>query len=209
MKLFLTLPRLFRFILIFLLSLTSLFVVMRIAFYVVFNDPESPLIMADLIKSMWLGMRFDLRMVVLMLLPLFFLGGVKWISPFNYKSARYAWLAYLSTLFSVYVMFYVFDFGHYAYLNTRLDFTAMRFVENMAISAEMVWESYPVIPINHCDCIYEPYFYIPNEQAFCKNIQARERSIWLEKRRGVWLLWLLGPACAWLQQVFSVSTALE
>ena len=147
MKLFLTLPRLFRFILIFLLSLTSLFVLMRIAFYIAFSDPQSPLIMADFIKSMWLGMRFDLRMVVLMLLPLFFIGGIKWLSPFNYKAARYVWLAYLSALFGVYVMFYVFDFGHYAYLNTRLDFTAMRFVENMAISAEMVWESYPVIPI--------------------------------------------------------------
>ena len=120
---------------------------MRIAFYIAFNDPESPLIMADFIKSMWLGMRFDIRMGVLMLLPLFFLGGIKWFSPFNYKSARYVWLAYLSAIFSAYVMFYVFDFGHYAYLNTRLDFTAMRFVENMAISAEMVWESYPVIPI--------------------------------------------------------------
>ncbi len=147
MKLILTIPRLFRFILIFLLSLTTLFILMRIAFYIVFNDPESPLIMADFFKSMWLGMRFDIRMGVLMLLPLFFLGGIKWFSPFNYRSARYVWLAYLSAIFSVYVMFYVFDFGHYAYLNTRLDFTAMRFVENMAISAEMVWESYPVISI--------------------------------------------------------------
>ena len=70
MKLFFALPRLFRFILIFLISLTTLFVLMRIAFYITFNDPDSPLTMADFIKSMWLGMRFDLRMVVLMLVPL-------------------------------------------------------------------------------------------------------------------------------------------
>ena len=147
MTLFFKLPRLFRFILIFLLSLTSLFVLMRIAFYMVFNDPESPLIMADFIKSMWLGMRFDLRMVVLMILPLFFLGGIKWFSPFNYRVSRYFWLTYLGLVFAFYAMFYVFDFGHYAYLNTRLDFTAMRFAENMAISMEMVWESYPVVLI--------------------------------------------------------------
>ena len=147
MTLFFKLPRLFRFILIFLLSLTSLFVLMRIAFYMAFSDPESPLIMADFIKSMWLGMRFDLRMVVLMILPLFFLGGIKWFSPFNYRVARYVWLIFLSAIFAFYALFYVIDFGHYAYLSTRVDFTAMRFLENMAISTEMVWESYPVLKI--------------------------------------------------------------
>ncbi|MBU1658426.1 LTA synthase family protein [bacterium] len=145
---FFKLPKLLRFLLLFITSLTLLFVVMRFAFYIVFNDPSSPLIMFDLMKSMWLGMRFDLRMVVLMILPLFLLGGIKWITPFKYNLARYVWLGYLSLIFSVYVMFYVFDFGHYAYLNTRLDFTALRFAENAAISAEMVWESYPVIWIS-------------------------------------------------------------
>ncbi len=121
---------------------------MRVVFYLLFSDPASPLVMSDFIQSMWLGLRFDLRMVVLMILPLFFLGGIKWISPFKYPFARNFWLVYLSAVFAFYFMFYVVDFGHYAYLNTRLDFTAMRFAENAAISAEMVWESYPVIWIS-------------------------------------------------------------
>lgn len=142
---FLKLPKILRFLLIFIPSLTLLYVVMRVAFYIAFNDPSSPLIIGDFIKSMWLGFRFDLRMVVLMILPLFFLGGIKWISPFRYAFARNFWLVYLSGVFAFYFMFYVVDFGHYAYLNTRLDFTAMRFAQNAAISAEMVWESYHVI----------------------------------------------------------------
>ncbi len=145
MNLLLKLPRLLRFLLIFITSLTLLYVFMRIVFYIVFNDPSSPLIMSDLLKSMWIGFRFDLRMSVLMSLPLFFLGGIKWVSPFKYDYARYVWLTYLSAVFAFYGMFYVFDFGHYAYLHTRVDFTALRFAENAAISAEMVWESYPVV----------------------------------------------------------------
>ncbi|MDD2790596.1 MAG: sulfatase-like hydrolase/transferase [Sulfurimonas sp.] len=147
MHLFLKLPKIFRFILLFLVSLTLLFTLMRFAFYLAFNDPESPLIFSDLLKSLWLGLRFDLRMVVIMVAPLFFLGWIKWLSPFAYKAMRYFWLTYLSLLFSVFVAFYVFDFGHYAYLNTRIDFTVLRFLENAAISAEMVWESYPVFTI--------------------------------------------------------------
>ncbi|MDA3908976.1 MAG: sulfatase-like hydrolase/transferase [Sulfurimonas sp.] len=148
MNLFSNLPKLLRFLLIFIPSLTLLYIVMRVAFYITFSDPTSPLIMSDLIKSMWLGLRFDLRMVVLMVLPLSVLGGIKWISPFKYAFARNFWLVYLSAVFAFYFMFYVVDFGHYAYLNTRLDFTAMRFLENAEISAEMVWESYPVVWIS-------------------------------------------------------------
>ena len=145
MNYLLKLPKLLRFLLIFIPTLTLLFVLVRIAFYMAFSDPSAPLIISDFIKSMWIGFRFDLRMVVLMVLPMFFLGGIKWINPFRYDLARYVWLGILSAVFAFYVMFYVFDFGHYAYLNLRLDFTAMRFVENAAISAEMVWESYPVV----------------------------------------------------------------
>ncbi|WP_373001974.1 LTA synthase family protein [Sulfurimonas sp.] len=145
---FLKLPKLLRFLLIFIPSLTLLYVLLRVAFYVAFSDPTSPLIISDLIKSMWLGLRFDLRMVVLMVLPLFFLGGIKWISPFKQSFFRYFWLVYLSAVFAFYFFFYVFDFGHYSYLNTRLDFTAVRFLENLDISTQMVWESYPVVWIS-------------------------------------------------------------
>ena len=147
MHLFLKLPKLLRFLLIFITSLTFVFVLMRVAFYITFDDPASPLSMPDLIKAMWLGLRFDLRMVVVMAAPLFFLGGIKWFSPFKYNYARIFWLLYLTAVFSVYAMFYVVDFGHFAYLSTRIDFTAMRFLENPLISGEMVWESYPVVLI--------------------------------------------------------------
>ena len=145
MNLFLKLPKLLRFLLIFIPSLTLLFVFMRVAFYVAFDNPASPIDINDFSYAMWLGFRFDLRMVVVMILPLFFLGGIKWITPFRYNYAKYFWVIYLTLIFFIYALFYVFDFGHYAYLNTRLDFSAMRFLENPEISTQMVWESYHVI----------------------------------------------------------------
>lgn len=145
MNIFLKLPKLLRFLIVFITSLTLLFVLMRVAFYIAFNDPSAPLTTHDLLKSMWLGFRFDLRMVVVMVAPLFFLGWIKWLSPFRYNLSRYVWLGYLSIVFAVYAMFYVVDFGYYAYLSTRLDFTSVRFLQDPLISAEMVWESYSVI----------------------------------------------------------------
>lgn len=140
-----SLPKLLRFLFVFISSLTLLFVLMRVAFYLTFNDPVSPLTLHDLLKSMWLGFRFDLRMVVIMVAPLFFLGWIKWLSPFRYNIARNVWLSYLSLIFSIYALFYAVDFGYYTYLSTRLDFTSVRLLEDLSISAEMVWESYHVV----------------------------------------------------------------
>ncbi|MEC8984566.1 MAG: LTA synthase family protein, partial [Candidatus Neomarinimicrobiota bacterium] len=39
------------------------------------------------------------------------------------------------------------DMGHYSYLGRRIDISVLRFLENPQISAQMVWESYPVIII--------------------------------------------------------------
>ncbi len=138
-------PQLLRFLLIFIPSLTFLYVLMRFAFYIAFNDVNSPISMGDFFYSMWLGFRFDLRMVIVMSLPLFFLGWIKYINPFKYTYARYFWLTYLSVIFSIYALFYVVDFAYFAYLNTRLDFSSLRFLDNFSISAEMVWESYHVV----------------------------------------------------------------
>ena len=43
------------------------------------------------------------------------------------------------------ILLYAADFGHYGYLDNRLDITAVSFAENPIISLQMIWESYPVI----------------------------------------------------------------
>lgn len=97
---------------------------------------------------MWLGFRFDLRIAMLSFLALYLLGGFKWLSPFASKWHRYVWIALITPFFFIVLMSYVIDFGHYAYLHSRVDFTALRFLENWDISQQMVWESYPVVWIS-------------------------------------------------------------
>ncbi len=138
-------PKILKFILLYVLSLTLLFVFMRLLFYILFDAPDAPLPSSDFWTSMWLGFRFDLRVAVATVLPLFFLGWIKWLNPFNFTPIRVLWHSLLTVVFALISLAYIIDIGHYAYLNSRLNFTAMRFVEDAAISADMVWESYPVI----------------------------------------------------------------
>lgn len=137
-------PRLLRFLMIFTTGMTSLLIVLHLAFWMLYEDPSSPLSSSDFWQALWLGSRFDLRIALVMILPIFFLGWIKWLNPFYSKYTKYFWMSYLTLMFSIIGMFYIVDFGHYAYLGLRLDATALRFLEDFAISKDMVMESYPV-----------------------------------------------------------------
>lgn len=143
--LWLKIPALLRFLLILVSVLAVLFTLMRLIFWIAFSDSVAPLSNEDFVQALWLGFRFDLRIILEIMLPLFFLGWIKWFSPFKFRWVRYFWTIYLGFGFTLVSLVYSFDFGHYAYLVKRLDYTATRFLENPAISGQMVWESYPVI----------------------------------------------------------------
>ncbi len=138
-------PRILKFLLLYTLALTALLVAMRLLFYILFDASDAPLTSYDFWKAMWLGERFDMRIAVATILPLFFVGWIKWLNPFVFKGMRIFWHTLLTLAFAFISLAYIIDIGHYAYLNSRLNFTAMRFLEDAAISANMVWESYPVI----------------------------------------------------------------
>jgi phosphoglycerol transferase MdoB-like AlkP superfamily enzyme len=128
-----------------LASVTALFFLLHIIFYFIFEPKELPLSTGDLATALWLGFRFDLRVAIALLLPLFFVGWIPWISPLRSKLFLYLWTIIITLGFSVLALIYAVDFGHYSYLALRIDFSAMRFLEDAAISAQMLWESYPVV----------------------------------------------------------------
>ncbi|KKM47168.1 hypothetical protein LCGC14_1558970 [marine sediment metagenome] len=122
-----------------------LFSVLRLAFLWAFNSPEDPL--GPLLwKSLYIGFKFDLRLAVIINMPLM-LTWVWFISPYDKRSGSWLWGAYLIVVNLLVLITYIFDFGFYAYLNLRLDATALRFLLNPLISMRMIWETYPVIPI--------------------------------------------------------------
>jgi phosphoglycerol transferase MdoB-like AlkP superfamily enzyme len=137
-------PRLLRFLFAFVVGMTSVFIILHLAFWIAYEDPNAPLSRSDFWQALWLGSRFDLRIALVMILPIFFLGWIKWLNPFYSKYNKYFWLTYLTLMFSAIGMFYIVDFGHYSYLGLRLDATALRFLEDLSISTDMVMESYPV-----------------------------------------------------------------
>lgn len=127
--------------LIFLLMMTAC----RLGLYLFFSRQGHGF--ADVLSAFWLGFRFDLRWTCLLMLVMLALGSIRPFSPFHNRYARTAWVVLLSVTAFVLIFFYALDFGHYAYLRQRLNASVLNYLEDAAISMDMVWQSYPVIRI--------------------------------------------------------------
>lgn len=137
-------PRLFRFILITTAVNLLVFFLLRFGLYWYFQNPADPVPSSDLIQAFYLGLKFDLRLSLIMTLPIFFFGGIRLFSPFEYDSRRHFWLTIQAIIFASVLFAYFINFAYFSYLYKPLDASALRFLRNLSISMEMVWSTYPV-----------------------------------------------------------------
>ncbi|HEY0635725.1 MAG TPA: sulfatase-like hydrolase/transferase, partial [Gammaproteobacteria bacterium] len=138
-------PPLLRFLATAVLFYVALFSAARIAFWLYFDNPNDPLSSSDLLQALYIGLKFDLRIALLVLLPLLLLGWLPFLSPLRSRFGARLWTGYLTLATLALLLFYATDFGHFAYLATRIDISILRFLDNADISFNMVWETYPVI----------------------------------------------------------------
>ncbi len=141
------LPRLVRFLIFnFVISLVGL-TLLRIGFYLHFQAPDASIPVSVLSKAFFIGFRFDTRLILIALFPVLLLGWIKPINLFDTVRGRRIWGTYLTIVATAIGLAYVLDFAHFAYLESRLDATILRFLYNLRESYQMVMESYPVWPL--------------------------------------------------------------
>ena len=134
----------------FLLALTAInfavFASLRILFWAVFHEATAGAARADVLKALYLGFKFDLRLALLIGLPLALLGWIPLFDPARRRAARLAWLGYLGLAQCVVLFLYCVDFGHYAYARARLNASLADHLTPVGVAAQMAWETYPVLP---------------------------------------------------------------
>ncbi|TCJ12501.1 alkaline phosphatase family protein [Flaviaesturariibacter flavus] len=121
----------------------GLFTAMRVLLLLLFG-PQGERI-GDLLPSFFLGLRYDLRWISALLLPIVLLSLMPRLSPFYAARNSRAWTWYLAFATLFVVFFFAADFGCFAYNNTRLNASALNFAEDPGISARMLWQSYPIL----------------------------------------------------------------
>lgn len=130
--------------------LFMLLAALRIVFFVGFSGFDSSALstVEAVPETLGIGLRFDLRLAILLMLPVALLA---WLPAWNLvRRPSLRWLArlWLAVALSAVVLIYIIDFGHYAYLGVRINATVLRFVSDAQISTDMLWQTYPVVWIS-------------------------------------------------------------
>jgi len=120
-----------------------IFTAFRIATVICFKPGSISLL--QLAPSFWLGLKYDLRWIAIILLPIAILSVFPRLSPFTSNRGKKFWTAYLGITTLLVLFFYGADFGQFAYINARLNADALIFAEDPRESLQMVWQTYPVV----------------------------------------------------------------
>jgi phosphoglycerol transferase MdoB-like AlkP superfamily enzyme len=127
--------------LFFLLLMTLL----RFVFFIYFRHLH--LSWKESFPAFELGLRFDFRIVSILMFILLVAGSFRPLNPFESVRAKRSWFVLWGIVSFVFCFFYVMDFAHYSYLSQRLNASILNYLEDAGISMGMVWQSYPVIKL--------------------------------------------------------------
>lgn len=126
-----------------LLIFLLIFTIFRIATCIAFK-PKT-ISVDELLPSFWMGIRYDLRWIAIILLPIVVLSMWPRLSPFYSARNKKWWTWYLAIVTFILFVFFAADFGSFSYNETRVDAGAMNFAEDFGISWQMMWQTYPMI----------------------------------------------------------------
>lgn len=119
--------------------------VLRLALFVSF--PKQGHSFTGVSSSFLLGIRYDLRYAGILSAILLLTGSLPFLDPFRSRAGR-RWVLFLSGFSGLLlVFFYAVDFAHYSYLSQRLNASVLNYLTDAGISANMVWQTYPVTRI--------------------------------------------------------------
>jgi len=139
----LRIPKTIQWIVKLFLIYLCMFTAFRIATVICFK-PKS-ISAFELVPSFWLGLKYDLRWIAIVLSPIIILSIYKKFSPFHSVRNKKAWTIYLSVITLVIMFFYGADFGNFSYNHTRIGASANNFFEDPYEMFRMVWETYPIV----------------------------------------------------------------
>ena len=118
------------------------FTMFRLSTFLAFRPENMQL--KNVLPSFAMGIKFDVRWICILLMPIVVLSFIPKFSPYSSINARRVWVIYLAATTFILMFFFGADYGHFAYVNTRLNASALNFAEDAKISFKMLWQSYPL-----------------------------------------------------------------
>src|SRR5882757_7695752 len=120
-----------------------IFTAFRIATAIIFKPSTTGV--AELLPCFWLGLKYDLRWITIVLSPIIVFSIYKRFAPFHSNRNKRFWTFYLAFITLVIMFFYGADFGNFSYNHTRIGASALNFKDDPYEMFRMVWETYHIV----------------------------------------------------------------
>src|SRR5436190_19143942 len=111
-----------------LLLFVLIFTLFRFATYFAFKPDGFSF--DNIIPSFLMGIRYDLRWIAIILLPIVVISMLPKFSPFYSSKNKKWWTWYLAIVTFIVFFFFAADFGSFSYNCTSLDVGALNFAED-------------------------------------------------------------------------------
>ncbi|MBM3416159.1 MAG: hypothetical protein FJY20_06865 [Bacteroidetes bacterium] len=119
-----------------------IFTLCRLVTFIAFKPKDVSF--GETIPSFLMGIRYDLRWISFILLPIILVGLWPKLSPFYASRNKKWWTWYLAIVTFVVFFFFAAGFGSFSYNKTPLDAGAVNFLEDFSISLKMMTQTYPL-----------------------------------------------------------------
>ena len=136
-------PNYIKYIFINILFLFCYNLIFRFIFYHFFFEFDE-IKSIEINRAILLGIRFDLKLAILSFFPISIFILIINYRFFERKIYKKIANIYIILCYLILTLFYLFDFGYYEYLSIRLDASSLRFLGNLKISSQVLFESYPI-----------------------------------------------------------------
>jgi len=162
-----------------------IFTLFRLSTYLAFRPKTVRF--TDVVPSFFLGVLFDIRWICIILLPVLASGFIPNFTPYSSVNGKRFWTSYMAVVTFVMMFFFGADYGHFAYVNTRLNASALNFAEDAKISIEMLWQSYPLFWILLALIAVVCFFYWLYQRAH-KTVENKNNDLSIVYRRRWYVL---------------------
>lgn len=140
----LAVPRWIQSYFLFILGNWIVFGLLRFVFLYAFRGALTPEHYRELWTTFYIGAKFDMRLACAVAVPLgLYLTAYAFWRKASFIKKGVCWLYGL--IEAGVLLVYFTDFAHYAYISMRVNASVFKYSENALISAQMMWETYPMV----------------------------------------------------------------